>query len=74
MSSFDDGEPRQRDITIDVPGPRCPIVSLMGLVLGVMLESPQLCVLGDFNLHAEAMTNKTAQEFVASMTTMVLCQ
>ncbi|XP_061490084.1 uncharacterized protein LOC133388035 [Rhineura floridana] len=57
--------------------PRCSTVSLpelAGVVSGLVLESPRLVVLGDFNIHAETALSGVAQDFMASMTTMGLSQ
>ena len=56
--------------------PCCSIVSILELaklVLVVVLESPWL-VLGDFNVHAEALLSGVTQDVMSSMTTMGLSQ
>ena len=40
---------------------------LTELVLGVVLGSPQLVVLGDVNIHAEAALSGVAQDFMTTM-------
>ncbi|KAF7235047.1 Vomeronasal type-2 receptor 26 [Varanus komodoensis] len=55
----------------------CPAVSLSELtetVLDLVLRTPRMLVLGDFNLHAEAGLTGAAQDFMASMKAMGLSQ
>ena len=55
--------------------PQCSTVSLpelAELLLGVMLEPPQLLVLEDFSTHAEAALSGVARDFMFFMTTMGL--
>ncbi|KAF7254804.1 RNA-directed DNA polymerase from mobile element jockey [Varanus komodoensis] len=57
--------------------PFCPTVSLPELtetVSDLVLRTPRMLVLGDFNLHAEASLTGAAQDFMASMTAMGLSQ
>ncbi|KAF7243144.1 Cullin-3 [Varanus komodoensis] len=51
--------------------PFCPTVSLPELtetVSDLVLRTPRMLVLGDFNLHAETGLTRAAQDFMASMT------
>ncbi|KAF7250183.1 putative RNA-directed DNA polymerase from transposon BS [Varanus komodoensis] len=57
--------------------PFCPTVSLPELteiVSDLVLRTPRMLVLGDFNLHAESGLTGAAQDFMASMTAMGLSQ
>ncbi|KAF7238137.1 Sperm-associated antigen 17, partial [Varanus komodoensis] len=57
--------------------PFCPTVYLPELtetVSDLVLRTPRMLVLGDFNLHAEASLTGAAQDFMASMTAMGLSQ
>ncbi|KAF7253695.1 hypothetical protein EYD10_00878 [Varanus komodoensis] len=57
--------------------PFCPTVSLPELtetVSDLVLRTPSMLVLGDFNLHAETGLTGAAQDFMASMTAMGLSQ
>ncbi|KAF7247270.1 Netrin receptor UNC5B [Varanus komodoensis] len=57
--------------------PFCPTVSLPELtetVSDLVLRTPRMLVLGDFNIHAEASLTGAAQDFMASMTAMGLSQ
>ncbi|KAF7247959.1 putative RNA-directed DNA polymerase from transposon BS [Varanus komodoensis] len=57
--------------------PFCPTVSLPELtetVSDLVLRTPRMLVLGDFNLHAEASLTGAAQDFMASMMAMGLSQ
>ncbi|KAF7239452.1 Platelet-activating factor acetylhydrolase [Varanus komodoensis] len=44
------------------------------VVSGVMLESPRLLVLGDFNIHAQGILSGAVQDIMAGMTTVGLSQ
>lgn len=60
-----------------VSPPRCQTLSLSelaALVLDVRVESPRLVVLEDFNIYAEARTDKRAQDFLPAMTILGLTQ
>ncbi|KAF7243157.1 Ephrin type-A receptor 4 [Varanus komodoensis] len=57
--------------------PFCPIGSLPELretVSDLVLRTPRMLVLGDFNLHAETGLTRAVQIFMASMTAMGLSQ
>ncbi|KAF7253167.1 Xanthine dehydrogenase/oxidase [Varanus komodoensis] len=57
--------------------PFCPTVSLpelMEIISDLVLRTPRMLVLGDFNLHAETGLTGAAQDFMASMTAMGLSQ
>ncbi|KAF7243052.1 putative RNA-directed DNA polymerase from transposon BS [Varanus komodoensis] len=57
--------------------PFCPTISLPELteiVSDLVLRTPRMLVLGDFNLHAETDLTGAAQDFMASMTAMGLSQ
>ncbi|KAF7235017.1 C-type lectin domain family 2 member D, partial [Varanus komodoensis] len=57
--------------------PFCPTVSLPELtetVSDLVLRTPRMLVLRDFNLHAEASLTGAAQDFMTSMTAMGLSQ
>ncbi|KAF7234862.1 50S ribosomal protein L1 [Varanus komodoensis] len=57
--------------------PFCPTDSLPELteiVLDLVLRTPRMLVLGDFNLHAETVLTGVAQDFMASMVAMGLSQ
>ncbi|KAF7251550.1 hypothetical protein EYD10_03015 [Varanus komodoensis] len=56
---------------------KCPSDSLPELteiVSDLVLKTPRMLVLGDFNLHAETVLTGAAQDFMASMTAMGLSQ
>ncbi|KAF7254753.1 Formin-2, partial [Varanus komodoensis] len=57
--------------------PFCPTDSLPELTeiaLDLVLKTPRMLVLGDFNLHAETVLTGAAQDFMASMVAMGLSQ
>ncbi|KAF7252318.1 Solute carrier family 22 member 7 [Varanus komodoensis] len=68
---------RQIGDSAGVPCTFCPSESLpelMEIVSDLVLKTPRMLVLGDFNLHAETGLTGVAQDFMASMTAMGLSQ
>lgn len=56
--------------------PHRPTVSLLApsdLALNMLLESPRLMVLGDWNVHAWASRDRAAQDSVTCVTTRAVC-
>ncbi|KAF7247964.1 UvrABC system protein A [Varanus komodoensis] len=71
------GERDRLGILLVYRAPFCPAVSLSELtetVSDLVLRTPRMLVLGDFNLHAESGLTGAAQDFMASMTAMGLSQ
>ncbi|KAF7249282.1 Peroxisome proliferator-activated receptor gamma coactivator 1-beta [Varanus komodoensis] len=71
------GERDRLGILLVYRAPFCPAVSLSELtetISDLVLRTPRMLVLGDFNLHAESGLTGVAQDFMASMTAMGLSQ
>ncbi|KAF7243612.1 Carbamoyl-phosphate synthase [ammonia], mitochondrial, partial [Varanus komodoensis] len=51
-----------------------PLPELTEIVLDLVLKTPRMLVLGDFNLHAKTVLTGAAQDFMASMMAMGLSQ
>ncbi|KAF7241902.1 Non-homologous end-joining factor 1 [Varanus komodoensis] len=71
------GERDRLGILLVYRAPFCLAVSLSELtetVSDLVLRTPRMLVLGDFNLHAESGLTGAAQDFMASMTAMGLSQ